>query len=62
MLTNRYDIEQAIIDFNKQYFQKAYNVKVYKDKICDQLKNNEVKNKILQGRLERQYFNNKNVF
>ena len=35
ILTNRYDIENAIIDYNKSHFQQAHQIKVYNTRIYE---------------------------
>jgi len=53
-LTNWYDIENAIIDFNKSNFQQTHHTKVYNDKIYEQLKVDEVQDKVLKGKISRE--------
>ena len=60
-LTNWYDIENAIIDFNKSHFQQAHYTKVYNDKIYEQLKVDEVQDKV-KGKISREDNDDENVF
>ena len=59
---SRTDIEQAIIAYNKNHFQQAHNTRVYQDRIYDQFKEDNKRDKILKGELKRQDYDNKNVF
>ena len=61
-LTNRYDIESAIMEYNREYFQQAYQTKVYEDKMLYRLKEDEMGNKTLQEKLEREDCDDKDVF
>ena len=61
-LTNWYDIENAIIDFNKSYFQQTHHTKVYNDKIYEQLKVDEVQDKVLKGKISREDNDDENIF
>ena len=36
-LTNKNEIKNVIIDYNKDHFQKVHQTKAYQDKIYDQL-------------------------
>jgi len=40
--------------FNRDHYQKAHNTKVYQDKIYKQLNKDIMRDKILNGELERQ--------
>ena len=51
---SRTDIEQAIIAHNINHFQQAHNTKVYQDRIYDQLKEDNIRDKILKGELQCQ--------
>ena len=45
----RKEIEEELIRFNKSHFQKAHETKVCKDKICRKLRDNIIRDKILNG-------------
>ena len=56
------DIEQAIFDYNTIHFKEAHETKVYQDKIYKQLQENEIRDKILDGRIREKDCDNKEVF
>ena len=56
------DIEQAIFDYNTIHFKEAHETKVYQDKIYRQLQVNEIRDKILDGRLWEEDYDDKEVF
>ena len=58
----RDDIEREILQYNTHHFTKVYQSKAYKDKIYKKLPINEVRNKILTGRIRRQDFDDENVY
>ena len=61
-LTDRKEIEAAIIQHNRNHLKQARNIPVYNDIIYKQLLINEVRDKILSGQLEREDCTNKEVF
>jgi len=62
MHANRIEIENAITNYNRDYFQKANETKLCKSKINEILKNNNMNNKILEGRLQRSECDNNDIF
>ena len=42
----REKIEEKMIEHNRSHFKKAHNSKVYNDKMCEQLRNDNVRDKI----------------
>ena len=62
ILTSRAEIEQVIIEYNKQHFQKVHNTEVYQDKIYNKLYEDQTQNKILNSTLEHSNCNSKNVY
>ena len=49
---NRKSIESNLIEHNKKHFKQAYQSIAFKDKICKKLKDDEVRNRILKGKIE----------
>ena len=47
--------------YNKIHFWKAHQTDVYKDKIYAKLQDNNVRNRILAGELDRSECNNQNI-
>ena len=56
------DIEDAIMKYNKMHFTKAHKANIYNDKIYDKLQQDEIRDKILQGRLVEEDCDNREVF
>jgi len=46
---------------NRKLYRKIHEIKICKDKIYLLLQNNEIKDKILEGKLEWKDYNNKNI-
>ena len=42
-----------IVNYNRQYFKIGHNIKVHSSKTYNELNNNEIRSKILEGKLER---------
>ena len=40
--------------YNEQYLKQAHSLIIYKDKIYKKLRNNDIRDKILDGRLRKQ--------
>ena len=55
-------IKESIIEFNKKYFAKVHNNLIHKDKIHNRLLEDNTRNKILKGELERGDCNNSKVY
>ena len=55
------DIEKAIMKYNKVHYTKAHESKVYQDKIYFKLQEDEIRDKILTGRLAQEECDNKEV-
>ena len=53
---------RMIMNFNRQHFQKAHNTKAYQDKIYEQLQDDLMRDKILNGELERHDCDDKAVY
>ena len=51
---NREQIEEEIITYNEQHLKQAHSSIMYQDKIYKRLRENEIRDKILDGRLRRQ--------
>ena len=47
--------------FNKDHDKQVFNSNVYKDKICKEFQNDEMRNKILFGNLDRNNCDNSKV-
>ena len=52
-LLDRSYIEEKIIEINACHFQQAKNTPTFTDETCDKLKNESVRNKVLNGILRR---------
>ena len=59
---DKLSIEQEIAKYNKKHFRKAYSSNAYKDRIYMQLKIDQIRDKILNGELERVSCDNNDVF
>ena len=59
---DKLSIEQEIAKYNKKYFRKAYSSNAYKDIIYMQLKIDQVRDKILEGRLRKEECDDERVF
>ena len=56
------EIEEETIKHNRKHFTKAHDNPVHKDKMCNELKRNSVREKILSGRLVEQECDNNNAY
>ena len=56
------DIENVIIKYNKVHFTKAHESKVYQDKIYFKLQDDQIRNKILKGRLVQEECGNEETY
>ena len=54
---DRSSIEERIIEINACHFQQAKNAPTFKDKTCDKLTNEVVRNKIMNVTLRRNEYN-----
>ena len=61
-MTNREEIKDVIIQHNKKYVQIVHDTVVYNNKIYYQLEDDKVRDKILQGGLYREDYDNPNIF
>ena len=59
---DRTNIEAEIARYNKKHFRQSYSSKAFKDRIYSQLKYNEVRDKILNGTLQRNECDNQDVY
>ena len=59
---DKQSIEYKIVQYNKKYFRKAYSSNAFKDKIYMQLKLDQIRDKILKGKLKRVSCDNDDVF
>ena len=55
-------IEQELSKYNEAHFKKAHDTIAYKDKIYVQLRDDQVRDKILEGRLRKEECNDERVF
>jgi len=62
IIVKREEIEQEIMSYNTQHFKKAHASKVYNDKIYGELRNDTMRDKILNGELTSADCDNENVF
>ena len=53
ILYERNKVEVALINQNLKHFKKVMLTKAYQDKIYEQLENNEVRDRIINGKLSR---------
>ena len=53
-ITARKEIEDELMSFNRIYYQKAHEMKVHQDKIYSQLREDQIRDKILNRQLERE--------
>ena len=53
-LIKREDVENRLIEFNANHFKKALNSIAHKDKICNKLRRSSIRDKILNGTLDRE--------
>ena len=60
-IVDREKMEEKIMDYNRKHFKKAHSSKVYNDKIYKELRNDAVRNKIMNGTLQREECDNENV-
>ena len=51
-----------IIEYNKSHFQKAYQTEVYQDKIYTKLQDDNVRDRILKGELDRSESDSQNIY
>jgi len=51
---DRESIENKLIEHNEMHFTKAHNTIAYRDKIYKKLRDNDVRNRILEGKLNRE--------
>ena len=58
----RDEIEEKIRTFNKSHFKKAHNSKICKHKVCKEIRNDSVRDRILNGTLCREECDNENVY
>ena len=56
------EIEKTIMNHNRKHYSKAKNTPVCQDKTCNQLQSDNVRDKILQGRLVESDCDNPEVF
>ena len=59
---NKISIENKIIKHNIKHFTKAHSTKAYQDKICTQLNNDRIRDKIWNRELQQEDYNNRKVF
>ena len=56
------EIESVLIQYNRCHFSKAKKIPVYRDKITKVLHRDEVRDKVLDGKLKREEVDNSNLF
>ena len=59
---DRHDIETEIARYNKQHFRQAFSSKAYTDKIYSKLQYDNIRDKILNGTIERSECDHQDVF
>lgn len=59
---DREKMENKIMEYNRSHFKKAHNSKVFNDKIYKELRNDNVRDKILNGTLQREECDDDNVY
>jgi len=55
-------IENKLINFNQRHYKKVMEILAYKDKLHDRLKDDDIRNKILEGTLSQRDCNNDEIF
>ena len=58
---NTEEIEEKVMTFNKMNFSKVRKSKNYKDEICENINEENVRDKTLSGELNREYCDENNV-
>ena len=58
----RNEIEEAIIEYNKEYYQQAHKIEVYNNKICNKLQLHIIRDKILKEELRRHEYDNQSIY
>ena len=61
-IVKREEIEEKIADYNEKHLKKAHGSIAYKDKIYHQLRNNSIRDKILNGTLRRDECDDERVY
>ena len=56
------EIEEQIINYNHKHCTQAHQTKIYQDKICNKLQQDNKREKISDGDLRRQECDSKEVF
>jgi hypothetical protein len=62
IITNREEIEQENIQYNRSYYKKAFCTLIYQDKIYNQLNDDAICDKILDRTLYQSDCNSEEVF
>ena len=62
IISQRDQMEQAIINKNIRYHKVVFNTKVYKDRIYKKLLNNEIRDDILKRKLDEFECTNRDVY
>ena len=52
-IIKREEIEAKIMDYDRNHFKKAHSSAAHNDRICKNLRNNSVRDKILNGTIKR---------
>ena len=58
---NKEEIEEKVMMFDEMHFIKVKESKVHEDKICDNFNKDDLRDKILSGKLNREDCNEKNL-
>ena len=61
-LISRKEIEDEIINYNRNHLKQAHHTKIYQDRIYKKLQKNEIRDKILSGTLSYEEYDDENVF
>ena len=59
---DRHEIEHEIAQYNKKHFRQAFSSKAYKDKVYLKLRHNDIRDKILNGTLQREECDDQDIY
>ena len=62
IIYDRQEIENRLIQQNLYYFKKVHNTRVYYNKVYHKITQDEIRNKILNGSLKAEDYDNNNIF
>ena len=61
MINDRAELKKILINQNKKYNRKVFQIKAYKDQIYSKLLNDNMRDRILQGMLIRKEYTESNI-